>query len=140
MMKLLCSKVGSKRFFGGAEKAEEYASRFNGDTRPPLAAIAAHTAQLARGLACPRLDDVLAVDSFCGVAHVAQPIDWDLGAVTAMTVAEFKAWLKDGDTTVPVAKLAKDFTQSASPTSGITAYRNSDRRKRKKVRLLPSVA
>jgi hypothetical protein len=34
-----------------------------------------------------------------------------------------------------LAALVKDFTQSASPTSGITAYGNTGRKKRKRVRL-----
>ena len=55
-----------------------------------------------------------------------------------MSIDELKAWLADGDTTQPVEKA---WTQSASPTAGITAYGNSGepaKKKRKRVRLLPA--
>ncbi len=54
--------------------------------------------------------------------------DWVLGPVTAMSWADFKQWCKNGDHTCAVAKT---WTQSTSATSGITAYGNTDRRKRK---------
>jgi hypothetical protein len=96
-------------------------------------------------------DEASAVRAY--TAHF--PDGWEIGAVTEMTLDEFKVWLRDGDTTVPVAKLAKaisvrelqaaflrkEFVQSSSPTAGITAYGNTDsRKKRKTVRLRASVS
>lgn len=70
---------------------------------------------------------------------------WEIGPVTALSLAEFKAWLRDGDTTVQLGKLlraslAKEFTQSASATSGITAYGSTPRKGKRKVRLVPGKA
>lgn len=65
------------------------------------------------------------------------PAGWEMGAVTALPMADFKAWLRDGDTCAP---LAKGFTQSASPTSGITAYGSMPSKGKRKVRLLPGTA
>lgn len=62
------------------------------------------------------------------------PKGWRLGAVTALSLADFKAWLKT-DTTQPIGKA---FTQSTSATSGLTAYGSAPAtRKRRRVRLLP---
>lgn len=67
---------------------------------------------------------------------------WRLGPVTAMSLPTFKDWLRDADTTAPAARkivalglLRKEFTQSSSATSGITAYGNTGdggRRKRRR--------
>ena len=43
------------------------------------------------------------------------PDGWEIGAVTALSLPEFKAWLRDGDTTGPLAKLAKVRLRASLP-------------------------
>jgi hypothetical protein len=40
----------------------------------------------------------------CYMAHF--PSDWELGTVTALSLDAFKDWLRDGDTTKPIANVA----------------------------------
>ena len=77
----------------------------------------------------------------CYLSHY--PADWQLGAVTAMALDDFKAWLRGGDTTGP---LAKEFAAPASPEGGIAPYSiegaapaGPRKKKRKRVRMLPGV-
>lgn len=63
------------------------------------------------------------------------PKDWDGGRyITQMDLDTFKNWMLSGDLNTPCTqqlhKLLKDWTQSASPTSGITAYGITGRKKR----------
>jgi hypothetical protein len=65
------------------------------------------------------------------------PAGWKLGPVTAMSLDELKAWL-EGDTTGPLKKedggastTTTGHMQSDSATSGITAYGNSKRQRRR---------
>lgn len=43
------------------------------------------------------------------------PDGWEIGPVTALSLAEFKTWLKDGDTMVPVAELGKVRLRASLP-------------------------
>lgn len=43
------------------------------------------------------------------------PDGWEIGPVTALSLAEFKAWLSDGGTTGPLAKLAKVRLRASLP-------------------------
>ncbi|MHB0820138.1 LPD38 domain-containing protein [Stutzerimonas stutzeri] len=57
--------------------------------------------------------------------------DWKMGNVTAMPVAEFKGWLKDGDLSVPVAPISlpqsAERRRSAAPVQGSPASRRPRR-------------
>ncbi len=76
------------------------------------------------------------------LAHYTK--EWKLGPVTAMELDEFKTWLAS-DTTEPIEKdgggagasggaSGPGWTQSTSATSGITAYGNTGRRRKKKAK------
>lgn len=64
---------------------------------------------------------------------------WVLGRVTTFSFEAFDDWLRQGNTTAPVAKtslarllrLHKEFTAPTSATSGIAGYGSSSRKRRK---------
>jgi len=64
------------------------------------------------------------------------PKEWANSAhgISAVSIAEFKHWLNEGETTEPFAT-QKSWTQSGSATSGITAYGNTGKKKKKRLRL-----